>query len=822
MGRTEEHTPEVVIKDGKVTRRSFVKGAGWITVTSALGAALAGCAPQQEKEEEPLVQTGESDFPDPDEGYEYKSACCSYNCTSSCHIFGRVKDGKICGVVPGDFPGIENRRNACLRAMALSKRTHDENSRVMYPMKRTGERGSGEFERISWDQAMDEIAQRMEETKQKYGATSCGFYSFTGNLTKLANQSPTRFAGTYGATTFDIEGIMGDHGASMGMQLAYGTTRAAHDTRDYINSEMIVLWGRNIADTHTIEYRYLIEAREKGAKVVCVDPRLSPNAAIADQWIPIKPQTDPALALGMMNVIIANDLHAKEWLAKYSVGPFLVKESDGTYLTEGEGEDTKWFVWDAASNQAVPYDTDGVVGELSGAHEVNGIACRTAFDHLADEVAKYTPEYTAEITGLDPELIESFALDYAKAKPAAIRMGQGMQRVWNSFAPFRACIVLCAVAGHMGVSGGGASHVGGAGFAPKQDNSETGPAFLFEEWADTGENKENTIKSSTLYEQIVTKDPFPLDFMWFANSNFLNMSPDANRVINEVFPNISTIVTVDPYWTWTAKYSDYVLPATNYWENWDFRDKTPWVFLCSPAVSPIGESKSDCEIMTMLAQRVGLSELWSKTDEEWVRSFVNEDHPAWEGFNWDDALKEGLWTRPDQSFEPAIAFPDNLFPTPSMRLQLYNDDLVQFGQEVPTYMPMLEDPKSELGQKYPLVLIQYHDRLNVHTQQIFVEELSAVQAEPTLWINTVDADARGLKDDDVVLIRNDRGSCKMKVFVTEGICPGIVATQSGWTPDFTIEGCLQNLTHLTLNPAEEFISQTSSAFYDVLVEVEKA
>ena len=424
-------------------------------------------------------------------------------------------------------------------------------------------------------EASDEIAERMEATKAQYGPKACGFYSFTGNLSKLSWEAPTRFAGTYGATAFDIEGIMGDHGATMGMTLCFGQGRGAHDTRDYLNSKMVVLWGRNVADTHTSEFRYLVKARENGAKIVVVDPRLCSTAAIADQWIPIKAQTDPALALGMMNVIISKDLHAKDWLVANSVAPFLVRESDGALLRDGEGEDAAWMVWDTAANQAVPNTTEGVTAALSGTFEVNGEACRTAFDHLCDEVSKYTLEYTSEITGLDSEVIEAFAMDYINAQPAGIRMGQGMQRVYNSHSPFRTVATLAAVAGYIGVEGGGASHAGGTA-SIRSTPGVTIPAFNYDEWADTGANEVNMVKSSTLYDQIITKDPNPIDFMWFANSNFINMSPDANKIINEVLPNISTIVTVDPYWTWTAKYSDYVLPACNYWEKWDFLDRSPW------------------------------------------------------------------------------------------------------------------------------------------------------------------------------------------------------------------------------------------------------
>lgn len=807
------------VQNGKLTRRTFVAGAGWITVMSALGmpGTTAGTA---------LAEGVAAEAADPDAGYEYKSACCTVNCTSRCHLKARVKDGKIRGVVPGEMPGRDDYANACLRSMALGKRTHDEGARVMYPMKRVGERGSGEFEQISWEQAISEIAERMEATKERYGARSCGFYSFTGNLAKLSWEAPTRFAGTYGATTFDIEGIMGDHGASMGMTLAFGQQRGAHDTRDYMNSKMVVLWGRNVADTHTSEYRYLVKARENGAKIVVVDPRFCSSCAIADQWIPIKAQTDPALALGMMNVIISRDLHAKDWLVKNSNAPFLVREDDGKFLTapaptDEDADAVTWLVWDSVTESARPYNGEGVSPVLQGTFDVDGVACRTAFDHLVDEVSKYDLDTTAEICGLDPEVIEAFAMEYVNAQPAGIRMGQGMQRVWNSFSPFRTVAVLAAVAGYIGVEGGGASHAGGTA-SIRSTPGITIPAFNYADWADTGENKTTLVKSSTLYEQIENGDPYPIDFMWFANSNFINMSPDSNRIIERVLPNISTIVTVDPYWTWTARYSDYVLPACNYWEKWDFLDRSPWVFFGSPAVPPAGESKSDVEIMSLLAKEVGLESLWDKTDEEWVRSFVNEEHPAWEGFDFDEAVREGIWGRPDGIYESGIVFADGVFPTPSGKFQLYNDELVEFEEEVPSYKPMLEDPTGPLGESYPLVFLQYHDRLNVHTQHILANELKVVQTEPLLEMNPVDADQRGIADGDVVAIYNDRGSCKMKVFLTEGIVPGTVATQNGWTPDYTIEGNYQELTHLTLNPVEEFISQTCTAFYDVLVEVEKA
>lgn len=813
----------------KLTRRTFVKGVGWLTITSAIGAGLAGCSQPQQQETpavdadaEPAQDLAPAAKPiaDPNQGVTFGHACCNVNCTSHCHLKSHVKDGRIVAVSPGDVPGREDYANICLRGLALSQKTCDENARVMYPMKRTGERGSGEFERISWDQAIEEIAERLQTTIDTYGPEAAGFYAFTGNSGTLTMSAPTRYAKTIGATEFDIEGIMGDHGGSMGMRMVYGAKRGSHDTRDYLNSKMIVLWGRNVADTHTSEFRYLVQAREAGAKIVVVDPRFCSSCAIADQWIPIKPQTDPALALGMMNIIISKSLHDADWLVAHSNAPFLVK-ADGSFLKAGEGEEAKNLVWDSATGSAQPFDGDGVVGELSGTFDVDGEEVRTAFDWLMDEVSKYDLATTAQITGLSEDVIETFALEYANAKPAGIRMGQGMQRVWNSFSSFRTVAVLAAVTGYVGVPGGGASHMGGTSMVKANPDVKI-PAMGSEAWSDTGGNKSVVVKSSTMYDQIINKDPNPIDFMWFAVSNFVNMSPDYNKIINEVFPSISTIVTVDPYWTITAKYSDYVLPACNYWEKWDIEDRNAWYIFSKPSITPMGESKSDVEIMTLLAQKTGTGQFWEKTDEEWCRDFPNLEHPAFAGFDFDKVVEEGIYPRADAVFEPVIFCPDSVFPTPTGRLMIYNEEMAPYQEQVPSYKPMLEDPSGPLGEKYPLVYLQYHDRLNVHSQHILIPELSVVQSEPYLEMNPADAKSRGLSHGDVIRVYNDRGSCKMKLFLTEGIKPGAVATASGWTPEQFIEGNYQMLTHLTLNPAEEFFSQTSTAFYDVLVEVEKA
>lgn len=806
MKKTSENITLGEVTNKKFTRRTFIKGLGTITVVSSIGfgsslkkqPALAGI----EKRDE----------------VEYIHGLCTYNCTSRCHLKAHVKNGKIITVTPGEMPGRPDYANCCLRSIAYSQRLQDEDKRILYPMKRVGKRGEKKFERISWEEALDTIANKLKSTKDEHGAEAAGFFTMTGNLAKLAWESPIRFANCFGGTIYDVEAMMSDHGATMGMDLVFGQGRGGHDTRDYMNSKLIIIWGRNVVDTHTSETRYVVKARENGAKVIVIDPRQCSTSAIADQWIPIKPGTDTALALCMMNLIISKNLHAKDWLSKYSCAPYLVSEQDGKYMRDGE----QYLIWDTRTNKAVPANTKGAVGAINGEFTFNDIKCKPSFEYLVKETKKYSLEETSRITGIDMDVIEQLTMEYITKKPSSIRMGQGMQRVYNSHSPFRTVATLAAIAGYVGIAGGGASHMGGTS-ANKPLPGVSIPVFNFDEWNDYGGNEGIMQKSSLMYDQITKKDPYPIDFLWLAGTNFLNQNPDPNRVINEVFPNISMIVSVDPYWTWTSLYSDIILPGNTYWEKWDFYDRAPWVFLMQPAIEPIGESKSDPEIFSEIAKRLGFSDLWNKTDEEWVRGFINKEHPAFEGFDWDTFVKEGVWARKDGIFDPVFAFgPDHEYKTPTGKFEFYTEDLKEFNQEVPTYTAGQEESNTELNKKYPLLVVNYHDRFNVHSQHVLDEALEIVQQEPEVWLHTKDAEERGIKHGDVVRVFNDRGFCILKAFITEGIVPGAIALANGWQPESYIDGHHQTLTQYTINPVEEKISATNAAYGDVLVQIEKA
>ena len=842
-----------------MSRRTFAAAAG----VTALSAALAGCA----SDEKPNESEGEE--VEPGDGTEPKDSVAAaqkeelekfvvtsgYNCCY-CTIQGYKRDGQIVYIEPGELPEDPARNHACQRCMSWSRHATDENARVMYPMKRKEgtERGAGEWERISWDEALDLVGDKLNAVLAK-DPKAASFYIFTGNMNTLSWFAPARMAHCLGTTTWSMEGIMGDHATSIGYTMVTGNPDPGHDALDYMNSNMMLFFGCNMADNIAPSIRFAARAKEAGAKFIVVDPRVSSTASIADEWIPINPGTDTAMILAMMNVIIANDLHDKTWLANYSCAPLLVSDEDGSYIHNADGA---YLAWDTAKNAAVVAEPsfgedDNTSGPestlaLTGSFVVDGVACHPTMDDLVAEVQNWTPERASEITGVPAERIESLAIEYANAKPAAIQTCTGSSRYYYGYEICRAAATLAGLCGYTGRAGGGASRNNGGNPIDGTTVDFTGAGATLTndaEWFTVGDGESfgayvgailspysvdpegfkaaRVFKSSEMYDAAITHNPVPIDFLYIATSNYINQSPDAHKVIDEVFPAIDFIVTADPFMTWTAQYSDVVLPVATWLETWDLSTQGAYLRVNKPVIDRIGEAMSDTEIMTMLAKRVGCEDAWGKTDEEWVRLQIDSGSPALEGYTVDGMIEAGVVARKDGIFGKAT-YPlgDKVFATPTGRLEFYTEVLVPYGAKVPTYLRGDDNPENKYADKYPLNFIQYHDRRQVHTQHSGSELLNLLESEPHLYMNPEDAEARGIARDDMVRLFNDRGSCTLKAFVTPGIVKGTVAIPQGWEPKDFAEGHYQFLTHYEKNAVEEVLSMTNAAFYDVRAEVEKA
>ncbi|NMA67828.1 MAG: molybdopterin-dependent oxidoreductase, partial [Desulfitobacterium sp.] len=400
-----------ILKKG-LTRRNFIKASAALGATTL---ALPGCTVFKPAESKDVVDKV-------DDGVKVVRAVCAPNCTNSCAINTFVKDDKIIKVEPGEFPNPEYRR-ICLKGIANAMQRVYSPDRVKYPMKRVGERGEDKWEQISWDQALDEISAKHKEIAEKHGMEANSFMSMTGNYGANAQMISQRIANTMGATHMDNLGIMGDLATNIAFVPTLGVLQEGHGWKDMLNSTLMIFFGCNYTETGLTDSHFLSDALEAGVKLVVVDPRYTRTAAKADWWIPIRPGTDGALALGMMNVIVSENLQKDDYIRQYTTGPFLVRKDTGKFVLDKDlgGSTEDCVVWDTAANKPVSA-ANLTNAALTGTYEVTidgkKVKCSPSHQLLLDLIAEYTPEKASEICEVPAEDIRKLALMYGETDPA--------------------------------------------------------------------------------------------------------------------------------------------------------------------------------------------------------------------------------------------------------------------------------------------------------------------------------------------------------------------------------------------------------------------
>jgi len=717
-------------------------------------------------------------------------------CGPGCGIIAHVKDGVLVKTEPGDFPG---NRHICARGLAYPKWVYHPD-RLKYPLKRAGQRGEGKWERISWDEALDLIARKLNEIGAAHSPASRAWVVGGGALGSLTAAAIMGFAGACGGTFILPLGI-GDSAGPSGDRVSYGTL-LAHGERYTVAFEpprTILVWGNNPAETDSFKWHRLRRAKDRGARVIVIDPIFTPTAAKADEYIPIKPGTDAALALAMIHTVLKNGLEDREFLMKHTVAPFLVRTDTGLFLREKDlqrGGKDQYLVWDTLTARPHPSPAGGGAPALSGVYALGNIECKTAFQLLAERAEEYPPEKAAHITGIPAETIERLAIEYATRKPAASYRGMGLQRTFHGDLVWRAITALAAVTGNISFEGYG-------GFEPNY------LAFMTR-------GVPNFLPILNLYDAVLTGKPFPIKFLWMARNNFVNQVPNFNRVLREILPRTDFIVAAEMFMSVSAQYADIVLPACSFFECSDVitpggQASNDHMQLQEKAIEPLYESKSDYAMLAALARRMGMTGFMEESEEEAIERVLASGHPTMEGITL-ERLRQS----------PVLpAHPYAEFRTPSGKLEFYAEQLKAFGEELPLYREPLEGESSAPARKYPLSFFSTHTRYRVHSQFANVPWARALDPEPALNINPQDAAERGIRDGDIVQVFNDRGSVKLKARVNAGIRPGLVNVTQGWSPWDYLEGTHQALTHEIINPAQQAVYEPNAALYDVRVEVRK-
>jgi anaerobic selenocysteine-containing dehydrogenase len=624
---------------------------------------------------------------------------CAHDCPDTCAWEVTVEHGRAVKLTgAGGHPFTNG--GLCAPVSHYLDRVYSPD-RVLHPLRRTGAKGEGRFERITWDEALAGIAARFREIVAAEGGEAVLPYSYAGNMGVIQVASlDRRFFARLGASRLDRT-ICGDT-ARAGVVAALGTPTACLP-EDIQHARFIVLWGTNTVVTNLHLWPYVRRARRAGATVVVVDPVRTRTAREADWHVRPLPGSDAALALGMMHVIAAERLHDQAYLDAYCSG----------------------------------------------------------WPQLRARLAEYPPERAAELTGVPAGEIVRLARAYATTRPAMIRTLVGPEKHATGAISFRTIACLPAVVGAWRERGGGLVHWTASLFGEALNRR-----------ALAGRPARTRAISMIQVGRALT-DPTlapPVRALFVYNSNPASIAPNSNLVREGLAREDLFTVVHDLFVTDTARYADYVLPATSYVEHLDLLSAWghTYVTLNRPAIAPLGEAVCNTDLFRRLAVTMGWAAdpAFQATDEELVRTVLATDHPYLAGISYERLCEEG-WAPLRLPPERHTPFAEGGFPTPSGRCELFTDP-------EPAYAPPAADGP-------PLVLVSAKTALRfLNSSYAHLPWHAAGEGCPEVQMDPADATARGISDGDRVRVHNERGELVLTARVGGGVRPGVVAIPHGW------------------------------------------
>lgn len=790
---------------GGLTRRRFLKASGVAAGAMGITGALT--------KDEWLVPAGASELADAKE-----KICYSYhptNCGNRCSLVCTVRDGRLVHIKGNQWSGPEECfSTCCLRGMSEVQRVYSPD-RIQTPLKRTGERGSGEFEAISWDEALSTVADKIKETQDKYGKASL----FVPYSSGVAYSLPLLRKLTCAQAACE-SGI--DMGHANGFNPLLGTTNAGQtraSTFNWVHSKTIILVGNNIIETGVTDAQLLMNAQEAGAKLIVVDPVHTATAAKADQWISLRPGTDPALYLGMASVILDNEWYDEDFLNAHTSAPFLVSAKDGSLLRvnaevseDDTGKTNPYLVWDAATNSAKPYNAEGVQPALEGSFEIEGVEASTVFKLLKENQREYTADWASKTTGIEADVIRGLAEAYAKDTPAFLGMGfGGADKFSTADIAGHAAGVLAALTGNIGQPGTGVGIV---------CNHNAAYSVKMGSWALPKEFKETELEmQSPLFKSQPNSMRMVLNI-----GNALVQHMGNFKTTREWLAGLDFVVTIDPFHNDSTNWSDIVLPSCT---TFEMREESGMVtthknhlLQQQKVIEPLFDSKTDFEIEHELCERLGFGEYLPSSMVEYTKALIK----PLENITYDELMKNKGIMRLNVPEEPFDEHAGQKYKTPSGRIEIYNDVLVGEGQALPTYEQLLEAYEGNpLAEKYPLTFIQPRRRYRVHSQFYNSTWINQIDSGPKVELHPSEAEARGLATGDTARLFNDRGSVEVTCSVNEAIRPGMLSMCEGsWMRD-TNGASYQDLVNETLiERGKRLENGAPIPFYDTLVQIEKA
>jgi anaerobic selenocysteine-containing dehydrogenase len=680
------------------------------------------------------------------------TTACPRNCYSTCGLVVHVEDGRIRRIEPHP----KNRATAggaCLKGLSYYERVYSPD-RILHPLQRKP--GTSDFRRISWENALDLIVENLIRFKEEEGPQSVLYY--TGSGTKgLLNGVGLDFWRLYGGCTTTFGDLCWPAGLEA-TRLTLGENKHSAPW-DIANAKLIVMWGKNTAETNIHQMPFVDEALSAGAKLVVIDPRRTETAERAEYLIQPRPGTDGALALAVAHILIANDQIDHNFIRDFAHG----------------------------------------------------------FAEFAAAAATWTPTRAAQVSDVPEEYIHRLAEDMGTIRPVTICPGFGMQRYTNSGQTMRSMLALLALTGNFGKPGAGWMY---ANLQSSIFDTVKDPLAFYPPPSQQGPVRVSISTARLGRDMLDTKDP-PIRMAWVERGNPVTQNPDTNTVL-EAFRTLEFRVVVEQFLTDTAREADLVLPSKTMFEQSDVIGAYwhPYLQLKQKVIEPPAEVKPESEVYYLLAKRLGFAEskLTGKIpqpSDKAIEDFLTEKLEPFEDCSL-ERLRQGPLLPPGHQ---KVAFSDFVFPTPSGKIELLSAEAVErWGVEgLPNFTEPVESVRSvcDTEAKYTLHLVTPNTKNRIHSQFNNLKMIRQFGDTPFAAINPDDAVTRDIADGAMVRVFNDRGNFRLKARLDNGIKAGCVYVTNGWWID---TGGSVNFCSL----GRETDMGHGAAFHDVLVEIEPA
>lgn len=797
------------------TRRSFIKGVAAVTAAGA----ITGCTPKEDDKQ----KAGSGSSAD-----ELYAGVCRGNCAGNCLLDVHVRDGQIVRTTAHEMPDHRYTR-ICSKGLTQPARVYSSR-RLQYPMRRIGERGEGEFERITWDEAIDEIATKWQGYIDEFGGSSVMVMTGTGNGGCVSGvgfaPSVSVFKAALGlsSTNFTIDAA---HPYASGICSGTSLTASNNSPSDWKNSKTFICWGANPAVSQPQVMHFISEAKESGTRYIVIDPVYGANASKADWYVPVNATTDGVLAFGVINELFKQGWIDEDYVRASTEGPMLIKESDGKFLrmsdlgveqTEGPVDETTglptvvdpYVVWDESSNSAVALE-EAVMPAIGGVSEVDGIPVRTCIDDVKRAAAAYTVDMVTEITGIREEDVRELARIYHEEGPVNTYMMLGNDHYVNGHYNYRPIYAISALTGNAGKNGAACGYM----FAlPMHVANFAGAALPVDAEGNyaQGEGKHIVLRDigNILDTKMYQGQPFELKSAYLTNINTVATMAERDYTIDWI-KRLDFVVVADIVMTETARYADILLPASHWFESVDIyasSSTNPYLNWNDKAIDPLFESKPDFEIYKLILSKMGYGQFLDMDQEDYISFWLNTQTAQAMGIT-KERLKEEktIFFLPKDEY---VAFEGGVYGTASGRAKFYQDGVstqYDIGQEIDHskeqslyWEPSLESTKgSSAREQYPFHLLSGHLRTRTHTQWWDVDCLKEVEPGPVVHVNPDDANEFSIVEGDNVKLFNDRGHVVLRAVIDSGVPRETLLAPRGYQFDEFVDGHFSDLSFKEYN-----------------------